>query len=388
MVEQKLFPSQEIGSLMKPSWRVKSVAGKALTEKDIDEAVQWGKRIGVDTKDLVALLRKGKWTDAEKAKIVDASALFGIRYLEAAGLDVVYDGEQRRTEMYQGAVEHIDGFKFLGSVRSFDNKYYLKAAVVQKPRLKAPYHVEEARFIKQHAKTEFKVPITGAFTIADWSFNEHYLGKHDAKDRLSRNARHNATRELVIEVARTALRPTIKALVDAGADRVQIDEPAAATKPDQVDLMVEGFNEAVKGLEGRFSLHYCFSNYRQFYPQVLELKNCAEYAMELANRDSPTQGTSLEQRPGLRTMLELMKEYDDPCDLGVGVTDVHVDGLESPEVIRDRLLCAAKVLGPERVLANPDCGLRTRSWEVAFAKLQNQTKGAELARKAWAAGKA
>lgn len=377
----KLIPVQEIGSLMKPAWRVKSVAGKSLTEKDVDEAVQWGKRIGVDTKDLVALLKKGKWTEAEKAKIVDASALFGIRYLEAAGLDIVYDGEQRRSEMYQAAVEHIDGFRFLGSVRSFDNKYYLKAAVVQTPRLKAPYHVEETRFIKQHARKEFKVPITGAFTIADWSFNEHYLGKYAAKDRLSKGARKEATRELVVDVARTALRPTIQALLKAGATRIQIDEPAAATKPDQVDLMVEGFNEAVKGLEGRFSLHYCFSNYRQFYPQVLELENCAEYAMELANRDSPATGTDLDQRPGLATMLELMKEYDDPADLGVGVSDVHVDAVETPEVIRDRLLCAAKVLGPERILANPDCGLRTRSWEVAFAKLQNISKGAELARK-------
>jgi 5-methyltetrahydropteroyltriglutamate--homocysteine methyltransferase len=384
----KLFPVQEIGSLMKPSWRVKSVAGKALTPKDISEAEQWGKRIGVDTTSLVALLKKGTWTEAEKKTIVDASALFGIRYLEAAGLDIVYDGEQRRSEMYQAAVEHIAGFNFLGSVRSFDNKYYLKAAVVQQPRLKAPYHVEEAAFIRANTQREFKVPITGAFTIADWSFNEHYLGKVPAKDRYGSKARKQATRDLVVDVARTALRPTIQALLKAGANRIQIDEPAAATKPDQVDLMVEGFNEAVKGLEGRFSLHYCFSDYRRFYPAVLELENCAEYAMELANRDSHGQGTSLEQRPGLRTMLELMKEYDDPADLGVGVVDVHVDALEQPEVIRDRLLAAAKVLGPERVLANPDCGLRTRSWEVAFAKLQNISKGADLARKAWAAGKA
>jgi 5-methyltetrahydropteroyltriglutamate--homocysteine methyltransferase len=59
-----------------------------------------------------------------------------------------------------------------------------------------------------------------------------------------------------------------------------------------------------------------------------------------------------------------------------------VDTLETPEVIRDRLLYCAKRLGPERVLANPDCGLRTRSWDVAFAKLQNISRGAEMARNA------
>lgn len=377
-----LLPCQEIGSLAKPGWRVKSVAGKEVGPQDLREAEDWGRRLGVDTKELVGLLKKGSRGEQDKQRIVDASALFGIRFLESAGLDIVYDGEQRRSEMYQAAVEHIEGFRFLGSVRSFDNKYYLKAAVVQRPRLKAPYHVDEVSFIKAHAKRDFKVPITGAFTIADWSFNEFYLGQQSARDRLSRQARHDATRELVVEVARDCLRPTIQAMLQAGATRIQIDEPAAATKPDQVDLMVEGFNEAVKGLQGRFSLHFCFSDYRRFYPQILELKNCAEYAMELANRDSPTQGTDPEQRPGLRLMLELMQEYEDPRDLGVGVLNVHVDDVERPEVVRDRLLYAAEVLGPERVLANPDCGLRTRSWEVAFAKLQNMVQGAELARKA------
>jgi 5-methyltetrahydropteroyltriglutamate--homocysteine methyltransferase len=279
-------------------------------------------------------------------------------------------------------VEHIDGFRFLGSVRSFDNKYYLKAAVVQEPRLKGPYHVEEFRFLQQRAEKALKVPLTGAFTIADWSFNEHYLGKHAARDRLNKAARKKATRDLVVDVAREALRPTIQAWIKAGATRIQIDEPAAATKPDQVDLMVEGFNEAVKGLEGRFSLHFCFSNYRQFYPQILDLKNCAEYAMEFANRDSAQLGTDADQRPGYGLQFDLMDEYSDPRDVGVGVTDVHVDAIESPELIRDRLLFAAKKIGPERVLVNPDCGLRTRTWDVAFQKLQNSVKGAELARKA------
>jgi 5-methyltetrahydropteroyltriglutamate--homocysteine methyltransferase len=379
---ERLFPTQEIGSLAKPGWRVKAVAGKPLRPHDVAEAQEWGKRLGIDTSELVGLLQKGSLSPQEKAQVVDASALFGIRFLETAGLDIVYDGEQRRSEMYQAAVEHIDGFRFLGSVRSFDNKYYLKAAVVEEPRLRAPYHVEEARFIKAHARRDFKVPVTGAFTIADWSFNEHYLGRRTARERLRRGARHDATRDLTVAIARNALRPTLQALLDAGVRRIQIDEPAAATKPDQVDLMVEGFNEATRGLDGRFSLHFCFSDYRRFYPEVLELRNCAEYAMELANRDPSTPGTRLEDRPGLALMLQLMKEHGDPRALGVGVADVHVDAVETPEVVRDRLLCAASVLGPERVLANPDCGLRTRSWDVAFAKLQNIARGAELARQA------
>ena len=47
--------------------------------------------------------------------------------------------------------------------------------------------------------------------------------------------------------------------------------------------------------------------------------------------------------------------------------------------------CFAEILGaPERIWVNPDCGLRTRTWDVAFAKLQNLVEGARLAREALA----
>src|SRR5438034_11111855 len=57
--------------------------------------------------------------------------------------------------------------------------------------------------------------------------------------------------------------------------------------------------------------------------------------------------------------------------------------LESPELVRDRLLYAAKVVGdPAKIWANPDCALRTRTWDVTLAKLISTVKGAELAREA------
>ena len=46
---------------------------------------------------------------------------YGLRLLESAGLDVVYDGEQQRSEMYAWAVAHAKGFEWRGSVRAFDN---------------------------------------------------------------------------------------------------------------------------------------------------------------------------------------------------------------------------------------------------------------------------
>ena len=45
--------------------------------------------------------------------------------------------------------------------------------------LKEPYHSDEFAFLKGIARAELKVPITGAYTIADWSFDEHYFQDHD-----------------------------------------------------------------------------------------------------------------------------------------------------------------------------------------------------------------
>jgi 5-methyltetrahydropteroyltriglutamate--homocysteine methyltransferase len=62
---------------------------------------------------------------------------------------------------------------------------------------------------------------------------------------------------------------------------------------------------------------------------------------------------------------------------------VHVDQVETPELVMDRIEYASKILNdPERIYVNPDCGLRTRSWDIAYSKLSNISKGADLARKA------
>ena len=166
------FVTREIGSLAKPGWRVKAIAGRPVEEKDVEEAREWGWRLGIDSGELTEILRKGgSFTNEEKVKIQDFAALYGIRILEHAGLDVVYDGEQRRSEMYDHAVRHTKGFETRGTVRSFDNKYYTKAAVVEKPLVERAYDLEEFEFVRSHTDRAVKTPFTGAYTIMDWSYD-------------------------------------------------------------------------------------------------------------------------------------------------------------------------------------------------------------------------
>jgi 5-methyltetrahydropteroyltriglutamate--homocysteine methyltransferase len=375
-VSQVRLLTREIGSLAKPPWRVKAFAGRPLEPSDLAEAERWGRKLEVDGHDeLVEGLRTGSLT---REQIDDWAAIYGLRLLERAGLDVVYDGEQRRTEMYDHVAAFARGFEARGTVRSFDNKYYAKAAVVERPSVEGPQDVEEFRFVAAHTDRIVKVPLTGAYTMADWSYDEHY--SHEGALGASPEHRYEGRRRFVADVAERVIRPNVEGLVSAGAEWIQIDEPAATTKPDEVPLVVEGFNAALSGIAAeRKSMHICFSDYRALWPHVLELEDCLELQLEFANRDSRELGTKERDRPGYADTLRLFKEHGYP-NVGLGVLDIHSDYVEPAELVRDRVLYAVDVLGdPARIQVNPDCGLRTRSWDVVYEKLANMVEGTRLA---------
>ena len=380
-MSQVRFITREIGSLAKPGWRVKSVAGRPVEETDVDYARKWGERLGIDTEELTEILEKSmNFSDSEKAKIQDYAALYGLRLLESSGLDVVYDGEQRRSEMYDHAVRHAEGFDTRGTVRSWDNKYYTKAAVVEKPLVDTVYDLEEYEFVRDHTDHIVKVPFTGAYTIMDWSYDEHYA-RGVSLLGASAERRLEARGQFGVDAARDVVRPNVAGIVEAGADWVQIDEPAATTRPEEVPLVVETFNATREGIDARCSMHICFSDYSCLFPHIEELDGCYELQLEFSNRDSLETGTKAEERPGY-AILERFRESVWDGKIGLGVIDIHTDFIEPPELVRDRIIYATSVLGPERIEVNTDCGLRTRSWEVSYEKLANMVEGTRLAENA------
>jgi 5-methyltetrahydropteroyltriglutamate--homocysteine methyltransferase len=381
--DHKPLLTHEVGSLDKPGWRVKAYAGKPLGEADLEEARVWGERLQVpEYEQLVSLLQHAPFTKEQKAEIQRWSSLYAVRLEESAGLDVVYDGEQQRTEMYDWAVSHSNGFERRGSVRAFDNKYYSKAAVVGPISLRAPFHNAEFEYLTSVAEAELKIPVTGAYTIADWSFDERTVdGANLLEPAVERRRKRKAARrEFVLDVARNLIRPNLQALIGLGARWIQVDEPGASTEPDELDLFVDSFNASVEGLDAMFSTHLCFSDYNLFFPAIERMEQCRQYAVGFANYDSRELGTSDEARPGYQVIKKFRDLPYKPA-LGLGVLDIHSDFIESPELVRDRVLYAVKVFGdPNRVHVMPDCGLRTRSWKVAYEKLRNMTAGVRMAR--------
>jgi 5-methyltetrahydropteroyltriglutamate--homocysteine methyltransferase len=407
-MSENIFPLQEIGSIAKPSWRVKGVSDESkITGSDVENAELWGEKLGVANhlKLVDLLLRRSQSavppTEEEKEIIRDFSVEYVLAMFDKAGLDRVYSGEQWRVEMYEHLVRNIQGFKLLGSVHSFDYKYFSKGAIVDAPKFIHPIHLDEFQFVKSHTSRRVKIPITGPYTVVDWSFNEYYetVARRKAKGkRLDlRKIYFEARRNFIVDLVKNVLRPEVENLIKNGADWIQIDEPAVTTRPDdeEMELFVDAINALTAGFTGCvFSVHNCYSDYKLLAKYSVRLKDISQLALEFANRDSTELGTDKESRPGYLDLKHFENEgYDGGFGLGVlhvhdftgkpgnGATAEGRNVFESPKLVRDRILFASKILkDPSRISVNPDCGLRTRDWETTFKKLESMAEGTELAR--------
>jgi 5-methyltetrahydropteroyltriglutamate--homocysteine methyltransferase len=398
----KLFPVQEIGSLAKPKWRTKGLR-QQLSSQDLSEAEEWAEKLAIqDFHDRAKnILKTGDYRERAKG-VLELSTLYGLRLFETAGVDNDgVGGEQQRVEMYEHVIKAVQGMNLLGHVHSFDYKYFNKGVAESKISRKHSIYLPEFLDVKKYAHRAVKVPITGPYTLVDWSFSGHYIQKQHASSPKTRKI--EAKREFLLDIVEHVIRPEIRDLVNAGASWIQIDEPAVTTHPEpqEMELFVEVWNETVRGFSCKFSDHTCYPSeigYKVLAEYAPKLDKCDHLALEFANRDNSRLGVDEDSREGYSDLKHFV-DAGFNGEFGLGVAHVHDftgnvssgagqslgrDLIESPELVRDRLLFAAKIVGdPGKIWANPDCGLRTRTWDVALAKLSNITKGAELARETY-----
>src|SRR5262245_63724274 len=122
----------------------------------------------------------------------------------------------------------------------------------------------------------------------------------------------------------------LKGLVAAGADFIQLDEPARGNVSGKE--MARLFNLATDGVKAKLAFHVCFGNrfgrsrfdrtYRPYFPGLLDAR-ADQFVLEFASREL--------------SELDLWKEYGRDRELAAGVVDVKSFYAETPEDVADRV---------------------------------------------------
>jgi len=284
-------------------------------------------------------LLAGKLTKKDLRPLEEQATRFWIKTQEEIGADVLVDGEMYRGDMATYFAENLDGFKISGLVRSYGNRYYRKPIITGKIKWRGPITVDMWKFAQSLTNKPVKGMLTGPYTMMDWSFNEHYPNR----------------REACLDMAR-ALHEEVKALADAGAKMIQVDEPALSARPEELnDFIIEAMNIVTKGINAYFITHSCYGAFEFIYPDMLKL---------------PVDNFDLEMSNSELDLVEIFKKHPFTKDISFGVVDVHSHLIEDVATVKKRIRRALEVLKPEQLWIDPDCGLKTRTTEEAIAKLK------------------
>jgi 5-methyltetrahydropteroyltriglutamate--homocysteine methyltransferase len=201
------------------------------------------------------------------------------------------------------------------------------------------------------------------------------------------------TEEEFVWACAKAMREEYKAIVDAGLV-LQIDDPAIAENWDQVNpeptvadyqkftmIRVEALNEALKGLpRDRVRFHLCWGSWHGPHTTDIAMKDIVDVMLRIdAGAYSFEAGNVRHEHEW--AVWQDARLPDDKLILP-GVVSHATNVVEHPELVAERILRFADLVGRERVIAATDCGLGGRVHaDIAWAKLETLAQGAAIASK-------
>jgi 5-methyltetrahydropteroyltriglutamate--homocysteine methyltransferase len=300
----------------------------------------------------IARYERGEITAQELARVQDEVTIEVIHEQVEAGIDIITDGQIRWEDEQTYIARGLTGFAIDGLVRYLDtNTYFRQPVVVGEVRWQGPILVDDYRFAVQHSPRPVKAVITGPYTLALLSKDQHY--GHRAK--------------LVMALAQ-ALAQEAKALEEAGAPIIQLSEPMILWHPEDWDLFAQAVATVVAGLKCETALYTWFGSVEAIYPRLLTLP-------------VTTIGIDLVSKP---INWQVIGQYPFPADknLAAGIVDGRNTRLEAVEELVAAVRHLARICPPQRLYLNPSCGLEYLPREVAQAKLRRLVEGAKAAQQA------
>jgi 5-methyltetrahydropteroyltriglutamate--homocysteine methyltransferase len=335
-----LFPTTLVGSYPQPEWLIdrKKLAGRFPPRVRARE------------------LWRVEETSLKEAQ--DDATVLAIQAQEAAGLDIITDGETRRESYSNRFATALEGVDLDNPGSALDRSGHPNPVprIVGKLRRRHPVEVEDLLFLKRHTSKPVKMTLPGPFTMSQQAQNDYYASEEEA----------------AMDYA-VAVNQEIEDLFAAGADVVQIDEPYMQARPDKArQYGLKALNRALEGVSGATAVHICFGYAAIIharpsgYSFLPELSGCSCQQVSIETAQSGLDCSVLEKLRGKKIM--------------VGVLDLNDLTVETPQQVLARVKRALRYVPKENILLAPDCGMKYLPREVAFGKMKAMVEAAKLLR--------
>jgi 5-methyltetrahydropteroyltriglutamate--homocysteine methyltransferase len=318
----------------------------------------------------------------------------------ASGLDVINDGEQGRSQYAAYVKERLTGFAGERLIRArprlgdADFPDYVathqSSTSIPQPACTGPIAWKDKDAIRQDIATlkaavggrqveEVFMTAASPGVIANFLPNEYY-----------------PTEEAYLYALAEVMKEDYRAIVQAGL-LLQVDCPDLAMTrvtqfahltvdefKDVVALHVAVLNSALDGLPPeRMRLHLCWGNYEGPHHYDIPLAEILPLVLKARPAGLSFEGAN----PRHAHEWKVWQDVRLPDDKVIipGVLDSTTNFIEHPELVAERIVRYAEVVGRERVIAGTDCGFGTSAWgrkvdsKIAWAKLQSLVEGARLA---------
>jgi 5-methyltetrahydropteroyltriglutamate--homocysteine methyltransferase len=204
------------------------------------------------------------------------------------------------------------------------------------------------------------------------------------------------TEEELLYACADAMREEYKAILDAGLI-LQLDDPAIAENWDQINpepsvedyqkftmVRVEALNYAIRGLpQDRIRFHLCWGSWHGPHTTDIPMRDIVEIMLAINAQAYSFEAGNVRHEHEWRVWEDI--KLPDGKLILPGVVSHATNVVEHPELVADRILRFARLVGRERVIASTDCGLGGRIHpDIAWAKLDALVQGAALAsRQLW-----
>ncbi len=300
--------------------------------------------------------RKGNLSEREYTTRIREEIARCVQEQEALGLDVLVHGEAERNDMVEYFGEQLDGYVFsqFGWVQSYGSRCVKPPILfgdIQRPQAMT---VDWIRYAQSLTDKPLKGMLTGPVTILNWSFVRDDQPRKDTCLQLAL-----AIREEVLDLERSGVRI------------IQIDEAALreglplrqSDWQSYLDWAIEAFRISANGVsdEAQIHTHMCYSEFNDIIEAIARM-DADVITIETSRSDME--------------LLDAFKGFQYPNDIGPGVYDIHSPNIPAKQHMVSLMQKAAERIPSERLWVNPDCGLKTRSWEEVIPALQGMVDAA------------